>query len=503
MLPELTPAVTRALEAAKAYARAAAADHVGPLHILLGLLEEEEGGACAFAVQAGLDLAAWRSAFANRPTSDSAAQGQLPLDTAAADALEEARGLARQITGESTVAGESLLLALVRGAPLRTELERFGMRSEDLEAELGRRRIAPVELDEPLRLADVTESVDVARLIDAGANRAREALRVVEDYCRFVLDDAFLCGQLKQMRHDLTAALGQFAPDDLLAARETQRDVGTSLSTEAEQERGSTREVLQANLKRLQEALRSLEEFGKVRSPRLGQSLEQIRYRSYTIERALLLGSAARARLREVRLCVLLSRSTCAAALDWTIAEAAAGGARMVQLREKGVPDRELLETARQVRRWTHKAGVLFIVNDRPDIARLAEADGVHLGQDDLPVKEARRILGPDVLVGVSTHELGQARQAVLDGASYLGVGPSFPSGTKSFAVFPGPEFIRAAAAETTLPAFAIGGINAATIASAAAAGARRAAVGQAIAQADDPRAAAAALLRALTAEAR
>src|SRR5262249_27095687 len=127
--------------------------------------------------------------------------------------------------------------------------------------------------------------------------------------------------------------------------------------------------------------------------------------------------------------------------LDWTIREAAAGGASIFQLREKNLSDRDLLERARNVRRWTREVGALFIMNDRPDIARLAEADGVHVGQDDLPVKEVRRVVGPHVLVGVSTHNLGQLRQAVLDGASYVGVGPTFPSGTKQFEAFPGLDF--------------------------------------------------------------
>src|SRR5207248_3818354 len=200
-----------------------------------------------------------------------------------------------------------------------------------------------------------------------------------------------------------------------------------------------------ANLKRLQEALRTLEEFGKLHGPDLGRAVEALRYRSYTLERAVLLGADARQRLAGARLYVLLTRSRCAAALDWTIAEAAAGGATVFQLREKGRGDRELLALARDVRRWTHQAGALFLVNDRPDIARLVEADGVHLGQDDLPVKEARRVLGPDALVGVSTHGVDQLRQAVLDGASYVGVGPTFPSGTKDFAELAGVEFVSRA----------------------------------------------------------
>jgi thiamine-phosphate pyrophosphorylase len=340
--------------------------------------------------------------------------------------------------------------------------------------------------------------MDVARIADAGANRAREALRVIEDYCRFVLNDAFLCRQCKQLRHDLTEALAHLSPERLLEARDTLRDVGVTITTETEHQRPSLQAVIRANCKRLQEALRSLEEYGKMCSRTAGEALERLRYHSYTLERAVVIGTTARQRLADASLYLLLSSEQCQAALDWTIQEAAAGGARIFQLREKRLSDRELLDKARQVRRWTSKAGVLFILNDRPDIARLAEADGVHVGQDDMPVKEARRIIGPDALIGVSTHNLDQVRQAVLDGASYIGVGPTFPSETKEFAAFPGLEFVRAAAAETSLPAFVIGGINLDTIQYVGTAGLKRVAVGEAICRAEDPRKVAAELRRAL-----
>src|SRR5581483_5488974 len=126
------------------------------------------------------------------------------------------------------------------------------------------------------------------------------------------------------------------------------------------------------------------------------------------------------------------------------------------------------------------------------------EADGVHLGQDDLPVKEARRIVGPDLLIGVSTHSVEQVRQAVLDGASYIGVGAVFPTTTKAEPEYAGLEFVRAALAETTLPAFAIGGINLKTIAQLATTGATRIAVSAAIAGTEEPQAVARALLQAL-----
>ncbi len=497
MLPDLTPAVTRALEAAQRHARARGGDRVQPLDLLHGLLEEEEGRAAILAIGAGLDHAAYRLQAGTPPAPPSGSPDlELHPDTHAA--LRHAGQLARDLSGEHTVASEALLLALLRtGDELRQTLEPHGLRLARLEADLLARRPAPLQLDEPLRLGDTTEQADLARVLDAGANRAREALRVLEDHARFALDDAFLTAELKRLRHDLTDALRMHAPH-LLEARDTPGDVGTTLATDAERRRASLGEVLRANGQRLQEALRSLEEFGKVHDVRLGEAVEQLRYRSYTLERALVLGTDARRRLEGARLYVLLSGATCAAALDWTIAEAAAGGAHAIQLREKGLSDRELLERARKVRRWTQKAGVLFLVNDRPDVARLAGADGVHLGQDDLPVREARRILGPDALIGVSTHNVEQLRQAVLDGASYVGVGPTFPSSTKDFTELAGLEFVRRAASETTLPAFVIGGVNAETIGAAVAAGARRVAVSAAVAAADEPRAAAALLLAAL-----
>jgi thiamine-phosphate pyrophosphorylase len=502
ILPELTPAVARVLETAQLYAYHLGLSEVQPIDLLHALLAEEEGRACSLAVASGLDAATFRASRVIPEAPPPEQPPSLPLHPSIRSVLFAARDLARELSGESTVASEALLLALIRGdEKLAAELTSFGLRLAGLESLILTDRPPPPKLEEPLRLGGLTERMDTARLLDACANRAREGLRVLEDYCRFVLDDAFLCRTLKEWRHDLTAALAELTPKLLLAARETQHDVGTELSTPSEQERESLRDVVQANIKRLQESLRSLEEYGKVQSPRLGEALEQLRYRAYTLERTLLLGISARQRLQGARLYVLLTGSKCEATLDWIIAEAAAGGANIVQLREKDKNDRELLGRARQVRRWTREAGVLFIVNDRADIARLVEADGVHLGQDDLPVKEARRILGPDALIGVSTHNLGQLRQAILDGASYVGIGPTFPSGTKDFAELAGLEFVRQAMAETTLPAFVIGGVDQQTISAAVAAGARRIAVSGAVARADDPRSVCAALLAALPEE--
>jgi thiamine-phosphate pyrophosphorylase len=494
---DFTPAVARALQAAGEFARASGADAVLPLHLLRGLLLEEEGLPASLLKRCGV-----QGGLAEPPAPEAAdiiEVTSLPFSSQSEEVLEHARHISADLSSDRTVTSDQLLLALVVvDAGVRKRLEDLGLEVVKLEESIYASARAPLTLDEPLSLLEERDQVDTARVIDAAANRAREAIRVIEDYCRFVLDDALLSGELKTMRHALAEALQTAYPDRFVGARDTRRDVGTTLSTSGEERRHSPLAVVEANLKRLEEALRSLEEFGKLQSHDLGKAMEALRYRAYTVEKAIVLGTTARRRLSQARLCVLLTAGRCTAALDWTISEAAAGGAEMFQLREKNLADRELIARARDVRRWTGEAGALFIMNDRPDIARLAEADGVHLGQDDLPVKEARRILGADAIIGVSTHTIEQLREAVLDGADYVGVGPTFASTTKDFPELAGLEFVRQAAAETSLPAFVIGGVNASTIDAAVVAGARRVAVSEAVCAAEEPREAAAALRKAL-----
>ena len=162
-------------------------------------------------------------------------------------------------------------------------------------------------------------------------------------------------------------------------------------------------------------------------------------------------------------------------------------GVGLIQLRDKKLDDRTLLLRARLLRHHIPPTGeTLFIVNDRPDLALLAGADGVHVGQEELTVKDVRRVVGPELLVGVSTHTIGQARQAATDGASYIGCGPTFPSATKSFEHFAGLDFLREVAAEIGLPAFAIGGITQSNLSEVLATGFTRVAVSGSITGAAD-----------------
>ena len=165
-----------------------------------------------------------------------------------------------------------------------------------------------------------------------------------------------------------------------------------------------------------------------------------------------------------------------------------AGGARCLQLRWKPAPPRDVLEAARAIRLLAHAAGALFLVNDRPDLAILAAADGVHLGQDDLPLAAARRVLGPGRVVGLSTHDPDQARRAADAGADYVAVGPVYATTSKVNALTPrGPDLVRAARAVVPCPLVAIGGIDVTTAQDVIAAGADAVAMIGALVRAPDP----------------
>ncbi len=168
-----------------------------------------------------------------------------------------------------------------------------------------------------------------------------------------------------------------------------------------------------------------------------------------------------------------------------------AGGCRVVQLREKIMPLSDLYPVARALRQRCREAGCLFIVNDRVDLALAVEADGVHVGQDDLPAREARRLLRPGMILGVSTHDESQARRARDDGADYVAVGSMFPTGSKTGFRLVGPDLLRRVRPEIRVPLVAIGGITVDNVAEVIRAGADAVAVISAVCASPDPAAAA------------
>lgn len=335
----------------------------------------------------------------------------------------------------------------------------------------------------------------ILRILDANQNRAREALRVAEEYARFVLEDADAAGQIKHLRHELHAWSSRIPPAAALAERDIEHDVGAALKAPGELSRESAAQVAAAALARFGEAARVLCEYVKTLDAALGQHAERLRYEGYRLEALLLARGDRRRRFATVRLYVLITESACRASWVTTAEAALAGGAGALQLREKSLTDRELLARARTLRDLTRRHAALLILNDRPDLARLCDADGVHVGQEDLSVADARRIVGQDRLVGCSTHTASQFDQALRERPDYVAVGPIFASPTKPNPQLAGLERLRELTGRTELPVVAIGGITAANAATAFAAGARCVAVCAAVAGAEDARAAAAAIV--------
>jgi thiamine-phosphate pyrophosphorylase len=343
------------------------------------------------------------------------------------------------------------------------------------------------------------------RIIDANANRAREGLRVLEDLARFGMDHAGLSKAFKQLRHDLASLLTEapWGPDAILH-RDTPGDVGTSISTPSESSRETLASVADSNAGRVQEALRSIEEASKLAgAPMVARGVESLRYRAYSAHQQLILCLGAGNRRTQWALCVLLTESLCTQGLPWRVVAQRAldGGADAIQLREKHLADRELKDRASWLAALCRERGRALIVNDRPDIAMLAHAHGVHLGQSDLSPLDARKLVGFSLLIGVSTETMEEAHAAVDAGADLCGVGPMFATTTKAKPRLAGPaqlaRYTRDAKA-SRVPHLAIGGIKPENIVELVAAGCRGVAVSGAVCGVPDPQEACATIRAAL-----
>ncbi len=319
----------------------------------------------------------------------------------------------------------------------------------------------------------------VCRILDANLDRAREGLRIIEEWCRFGLNSALLTDECKQLRQELAS----WHSLELRSARNTPGDPGTELTHPQEEQRASIEQLLQVNFSRVQEALRVLEEYGKLYHPKMGGAFKHMRYRVYTLE-SQLLGNQRQQLLAKAQLYLVTSPSN----QLFDIVEAALqGGLTLVQYRDKNTEDRLRLATASKLCQLCHQYGALFIVNDRVDIAIAINADGVHLGQQDMPISVAKELLGRQRIVGCSTTNPEEMQQAIEQGADYIGVGPVYETPTKADKAAAGLDYVRYAAQYATVPWFAIGGISVNNVNDVISAGAERVAVVRSLMQAQHP----------------
>ena len=335
----------------------------------------------------------------------------------------------------------------------------------------------------------------VARLIDANLDRAREGLRVVEDWCRFGLERDDLVISLKDWRQ----RLGKLHREHYKQARCTATDPAAGLDHPAQLDRHSPRQVVEANCGRVQEALRVLEEYARSVDAPLAAEAAAIRYGLYDLEVTCLRatgGNSRRNRLQDCQLCLITAPCP---DLMGRVTAALRSGVAMVQHRCKSGSDRSRLAEAKALAALCQDHGALLIINDRIDLALAVDADGVHLGQDDLPTGVARGLIGPDRLLGRSTHDLDQVAEANREDCDYLGLGPVNTTAVKPERPAIGAELVGQALAITQKPVFAIGGITQANLSQLTAVGCRRVAVIGAIMGSNTPAESSQSLLNSLS----
>lgn len=342
----------------------------------------------------------------------------------------------------------------------------------------------------------------ILRMIDANLNRAREGMRVMEDCARFGIDASSLTERVKSARHALRSAIEALPirADALIGSRNTAGDVGTSITTSAEQSRSEIRDLACAGAKRATEALRVVEESAKALGMS-GSAFESIRYSVYDIERDLIL--ALHPPCPQWSLCVLITHDLCTHHTPEQMVQLAAeGGAGCIQIREKSMPDAVFLEHAAKLTRIAHELGLHVMINDRVQIAKLVEADGVHLGQDDLPVTAARELLGPRFWIGRTCPTIAHTLEAVEQGADTCGLGPVFPSTTKAKPTLAGLGLIKSYLSNEltrSTPMLAISGITTENTTELRSIGCPGVAVSSAICSSSDPLAATQAIVDAIS----
>ncbi len=337
----------------------------------------------------------------------------------------------------------------------------------------------------------------VYRVLDVNLNRLREGLRVVEEYCRLVCDDDQAL-QVKVLRHDIRSLLDEQLNTACLASRQAETDVGRRTYTATEAAREDWPALLQANLKRAQEAARVIEECAKmVDHSELSRGIKDLRFTLYELEQSLLNRRTEKIRKwfgcdsdrKSGKLYLVVDEEFYSGTdLMADIRAVLETGIGLLQWRQKSGSDRYFLEQAMAIRALCREFATPFVVNDRPDIACLVDADILHLGQDDLPIAAARRMVGETMPIGRSTHSLKQALAAVAEGADYLGFGPIYKTPSKRK---PDPEVgldgLQEMLSRVSLPVVAIGGLDETNIASVAATGVPAVAVIRAVLQAEVP----------------
>ncbi|MFA6430879.1 MAG: thiamine phosphate synthase [Candidatus Margulisiibacteriota bacterium] len=305
----------------------------------------------------------------------------------------------------------------------------------------------------------MAKEAQILRIIDANVNRAMEGLRVIEEVARFFLEDIKSTSEIKLLRNALKNALSDIPKKQLLINREALKDVGNGLYTKEESKRNNFSEIFVSNIKRAEEAIRCLEEFSKLINPKIGIKIKGIRFKLYELEKQLTPKIIKHEKM-DFTLYVVTDPAT-----DHlkTAHKALSDGVKIVQFRDKHVSEKEYFHIAKKIHAMAKKYKAVFIVNDYWELMNALDADGVHLGQEDLevmPLNKVRKEIGEDKIIGVSTHSYEQALKAEKLGADYISVGPIFVTPSKPGRKPVGIALLKKVINRVNIPVVAIGGID-------------------------------------------
>ncbi len=341
------------------------------------------------------------------------------------------------------------------------------------------------------------EDLRISQIIDANLDRAREGLRVLEDWARFGLGKKDLVIKIKNFRQ----ILGKNHLEIYKQSRNHTEDQSKGLSHVEQMHRENPEKIISSNSARVQEALRVIEEFSRNNNYKLAKIASEIRYEIYTLEIELLnLNILKRSELIISKHKIYFITDQRENLLE-IIEEILLGGVKIIQHRFKDGKDKDNLKKANEIKSLCKKYNSLFIVNDRVDIALASNADGVHLGQDDIDIITARKLLGISKIIGVSANNSTDINNALKNGCDYIGVGPVFQTSTKKDKEALGIEKIKSLTKDIKIPWFAIGGINKENITSLKNNGISKIAVVSGLLNSKDPREEAKIILKKLSNE--
>jgi thiamine-phosphate pyrophosphorylase len=295
------------------------------------------------------------------------------------------------------------------------------------------------------------------RIIDVNINRLDESLKVIEDFIRFHLENKPLLLHIRSIRSDFLRLKRSLPLTKIIATRQSKKDPGRKASFDSQAKKKIIETIL-SNLSRAKESSRIIEETLKTMDMRLSNMAKRIRFQIYDLEKEMVVH--VQKSFDPYLHAIIDEKFITRASLKRTVKILAQNGATMIQLRAKEMNDRDFLLIAKTIRKAIDQPYIKFIVNNRLDIALASAADGVHVGQHDMPVPRVRKIAGEMFIVGASVHNVQEAMRAEVEGADYLGVGAVYPTQTKPSARICGLNTLRDICRKTSIPVIAIGGIN-------------------------------------------